>query len=416
MLQSLRLRLTFWFVIICLLLYTTGAFLGTFVLMSALTTALDDELHRLQPEIRPSIEIVDGRPTLKRWESRARNVNLKFLPTIQIYDLGGNLLETYGPPGVTVLKDGTLRNGSGDQSVAVRSGYRKIFLGPPVNGKIVGYFQIQVSTKHQDEVIRQFILTTLVFAPFGAVGLGLSGYFFSGKAVEPVGQTLQMLRRFTADAGHELNTPITLIEASLQTIEQMRLEKEDPTEVFDVISRASARMRDLAANLMTLARVESLEQGWPRVHLEVKDIVLPLIEEFTELAKRKNIELTCEQIQSLELVGHGDSISRMLSNLLSNAVRYTEPGGKIKVSVTAQEQEVAFVVEDSGIGIPAESIEHIFERFYRVDQSRSRAAGGSGLGLSIVKAIVDMHKGIIKVESAVGVGSKFTVLFPLANR
>ncbi|MFZ8469313.1 histidine kinase dimerization/phospho-acceptor domain-containing protein, partial [Staphylococcus aureus] len=90
--------------------------------------------------------------------------------------------------------------------------------------------------------------------------LGLCGYFFSGKAVEPVGRTLQMLRRFVADAGHELNTPITVIEASLQTVEQMRQDNEDPTEVFEVITRASARMRDLAGNLMMLARVESLEQ------------------------------------------------------------------------------------------------------------------------------------------------------------
>lgn len=416
MLQSLRLRLTLWFVVLCLLLYSTAGFFGIVALVSALTAAMDDELHSLQPEIRPSIQFVDNRPTLKAWAENAKNVNLKFLPTIQLFDPQGHMLESYGLPGVGELKEGTLRGApGGDEAIAVRSSYRKIYVhGQPAEG-VAGYLQVQVSTKHQDEVIRQFILATLVLAPFGAIVLGLCGYFFSGKAVEPVEQTLQMLRRFVADAGHELNTPITVIEASLQTVEQMRLDQEDPTEVFQVITRASARMRDLSANLMMLARVESLEIAWPRVPVSAGDIVLPLIGEFAEVAKQRHIELVCDPIQPVEIVGHPESLSRMMSNLLNNAIRYTESGGKVTVSVTAQPDEVSFSVKDTGIGIPPESLEHIFERFYRVDKSRSRAVGGSGLGLSIVKAIVDMHKGVIKVESTVGEGSRFTVLIPTAH-
>jgi signal transduction histidine kinase len=415
MLHSLRLRLTFWFVTLCLLLYSTGAFFGIFVLMSSLTNAMDEELHTLQPEIRPSVEFINERPTLKTWADNAKHVNLKFLPTIQLFDAQGQLLESYGAPGVNVLSEGTLRTGAGDNALAVRSSNRKIFLDSPTNNKVIGYLQVQVSTKHQDEIIRQFILATLVLAPFGAVVLGISGYFFSGKAVEPLGQTLQMLRRFVADAGHELNTPITVIEASLQTVDQMRQDNEDPSEVFEVITRASARMRDLASNLMLLARVESLEQVWPRVPIDAADIVMPLIGEFAEVAKQRHIELVCNQVQPIEIIGHGESISRMLANLLNNALRYTEPGGKVTVSVTKSDHEIVFTVQDTGIGIPPESLGHIFERFYRVDKSRSRAVGGSGLGLSIVKAIVDMHQGNIKVESAVGEGSRFTVLFPLAH-
>jgi signal transduction histidine kinase len=415
MLQSLRLRLTFWFVLLCLLLYTTAGFFGIFVLVSALTAAMDDELHRLQPEIRPSIEVVDNRPTLKTWANNAKNINLNFLPTIQLFDTQGRLLESYGSPGVGELKEGTLRSGTGENSIAVRSGYRKIFFHGKPSAGVCGFLQVQVSTKHQDEVIRQFILTTLVLAPFGAIVLGLCGYFFSGKAVEPVEQTLQMLRRFVADAGHELNTPITVIEASLQTVEQMRLDEEDPSEVFEVITRASARMRDLSANLMMLARVESLEQALPRVPVDPRDIVLPLIGEFAEVAKQRNIALICDPIQATEVVCHPESLSRLMSNLLNNAIRYTESGGKVTVSVWTQPEEVMFRVSDTGIGIPAESLDHIFERFYRVDKSRSRAVGGSGLGLSIVKAIVDMHHGAIKVESSVGEGTRFTVQIPTST-
>jgi two-component system, OmpR family, manganese sensing sensor histidine kinase len=413
MLESLRWRLTVWFIILSLMLYAAGGIFGIFVLAGALTGSLDDELHRLLPEIRPSVEVLDGKPTLRTWSENAKNANLKFMPTIQLYNSQGDLIEHYGAPGVSTLKQGTLRSGTGDAAMSVRSEFRRVLTTDLAGHEnVIGYLQIQVSTKHQDEVIKQFILMTLVIAPFVAIGLGLCGYVFSGKAVQPVAQTLQLLRRFVADAGHELNTPITVIEASLQTVEEMRRDNEDPSEVLEVISRASARMKDLAGNLMLLARMESPELVSPRIQLQARDIVLPLVQEFAELAKQKQIQLICKPVPPLQLIGHAESLSRMLSNLLNNALRYTEPGGTVTVSVARQEEEIAFTVLDTGIGIPHENLEHIFERFYRVDKSRSRAVGGSGLGLSIVKAIVDMHKGTVRVDSTIGKGSCFTVLLP----
>ncbi|MDR3615341.1 MAG: ATP-binding protein [Candidatus Obscuribacterales bacterium] len=413
MLESLRWRLTIWFVALSLLLYGAGAIFGIFVLSAALTTATDDELRRLLPEIRPSVEIIDDEPTLKTWSTNAQSANLKFLPTIQLFTTKGAMLEHYGAPGVAELKAGTLHSGTGDSVIAVRSEYRPICLHN-ANGqkKQVGYLQIQVSTKHEDEVIKNFILEVLLLAPFSALILGFFGYVFSGKAVQPVENTLLMLRRFVADAGHELNTPITVIEASLQTVEEMRRDEEDPSEILEVIARASARMKDLAGNLMTLARMESPELVSPKVPLQVNEMVVPLVQEFQELAKQKRINLVCDPVPSLKLLGHNESLSRMLSNLLNNAIRYTETGGSVTVSVAAQDDNIAFVIQDTGIGMPQDSLNHIFERFYRVDKSRSRAAGGSGLGLSIVKAIVESHKGTVKVESELGKGSRFTVAIP----
>src|SRR5271155_3829002 len=107
MLEALRLRLTLWFVILSLVLYATGGFFGIFVLASALTRSLDDELRRLLPEIRPSVEMFDGKPSLHTWALNAKHVNAKFLPTIQIFDNAGTLLESYGAPGVNHLQSGT---------------------------------------------------------------------------------------------------------------------------------------------------------------------------------------------------------------------------------------------------------------------------------------------------------------------
>jgi signal transduction histidine kinase len=227
-----------------------------------------------------------------------------------------------------------------------------------------------------------------------------------------VGQTLDLLRRFVADAGHEFNTPITVIEASVQTLEEMFKEKDMPPDVLDVITRASARMRDLAASLMLLARMENPELVTKRVPLDLTESLEPLVAEFRQIGKGKGITITWEAPPKAQVLGHEDSLRTMVSNLLDNALRYTEPGGKVSFNIQAQEATVTLTVEDNGIGIPPESVNHIFERFYRVDKSRSRAAGGSGLGLSIVKAIVDAHKGVIKVESSLSHGTKFVVVLP----
>jgi signal transduction histidine kinase len=252
----------------------------------------------------------------------------------------------------------------------------------------------------------------LILAPFFALSVWLAGYFFSAKAVEPVGETLELLRRFVADAGHEFNTPISTIEASVQTLEELFIDQDIPLEVLEGITRASARMRDLAANLMLLARMENPELYAKRAPVNLTEFLPKLVREFSTLAQQKEITISCHVPSSLVILGHEESLRTMVSNLLDNALRYTEQGGTISLNVTSDDTSVMLSVEDNGIGIPAESLHHIFERFYRVDKSRSRAAGGSGLGLSIVKAIVEAHKGIIKAESQPGVGSKFTVTLP----
>jgi signal transduction histidine kinase len=408
MLNSLRNQLTSWFVILFVLLYCIGGILGLFIFDSVLTSQLDEDIRQLRSEIRPSIDFSAHRPTLQNWAMHAQSQHQILLATIQLFSDNGQLLEGYGPCGVPKLSSGTLTQGSGTDHISVRSNFKTLLDGD----QVVGYLQVQVSTKQRDETMHQLGLTILILAPFFAISVWLIGYFFSAKAVEPVGQTLDLLRRFVADAGHELNTPITVIEASVETLEEMFKERHMSQDVLEVITRASARMKDLSANLMLLARMENPEIRARRVPLNLSEILVPLVEEFRSLAAPKNISINYHVPASLNILGHEDSFRAMISNLLDNALRYTDAGGTISVDVTGQESTVILSVEDTGIGIPPECLSHIFERFYRVDKSRSRAAGGSGLGLSIVKAIVDAHKGIIKAESQLGVGSKFTVTLP----
>jgi Signal transduction histidine kinase len=148
--------------------------------------------------------------------------------------------------------------------------------------------------------------------------------------------------------------------------------------------------------------------------VSVKKLLEDVCEDFTNLAKTRNIHFKLGSVSEQEIMGNLEFLRRMVTNLASNALRYTDEGGTIIIWSEVEGRNLAIKVSDTGIGIPQESINHVFDRFYRVDKARARAAGGAGLGLSIVKAVVESHKGNISVTSEVGRGSTFKVTIPLA--
>jgi signal transduction histidine kinase len=409
MFKDLQAQLAAWFVSLSLLLYALSGLFAIFVFDSSLTYSLDEELKSLSVEMMPAVKFNDqGKPTLAPWAANMNDESLSLLDTIQLFDAEGHFLERYGEAGARRLGVGSMVQGEGKNFISVRS------LNEPINrdGKLSGYLQVQISTRQRDKAVHEFAATTLLVAPFLALGLGLSSYFLSQKAVQPMKRTMDMLRRFVADAGHELKTPISVIEAAAQTLDDTLAAHNISNEVVGIISRASQRMKELSYKLVLLARLENPELTSSRVSLKVDEALEPVLTEFRELAKNKNIEFSCPSVAGITMVADGESLRTLVSNLLENAVRYTDPGGKIALSISQSARQVTMVVEDTGIGIPREHLGHIFERFYRVDKSRTRALGGSGLGLSIVKAIVDAHHGSVFAESEPGHGSKFTVNLP----
>jgi len=409
MLKGFRTRLTIWFVVLFVLLYGLGGLTALFVFGIALNGSLDDELAGLISEIRPSIRFVAGTPTLKLWADRANRTHSHLIATIQLYDKNGQLLEEYGPPGINNLSKQPQESSNEKDNYSVKSLSSELVDA----GLSAGYLQIEVPTKHRDEALHQFRLAFLVLAPFLAIAVFLGGYFFSGRAAKPLEETLILLRRFVADAGHELNTPISIIEASVETLETTLKDNDIANEILPVISRASKRMKDLAANLMLLAKTERAELLSPRTPVDLPDLVTEVLREQKEISKKKNVNLVANETQSKSILGHGESLHHLLSNLVSNAISYTDPGGTVTLETSVSDNHVIISIMDTGVGIPQEALPHIYDRFFRVDKSRSRAAGGSGLGLSIVKAIVDAHHGSIQAESQPGIGSKFTVTLPL---
>lgn len=407
MFRSLRWRLTFWFVVLTSFVYILSTAFAFGVFRQALNAVIEDEVRSAISEIMPSVRVHDGRPTLREWARTSLNLPFKFLPTIQLYDTNDVLIERYGPHGVQKLYREPGDYIAGNHSV-------RVFSTPLLmQGKTFGFLQIQINLRNRDRAVNTFVNAIKGVAPFLLVSLAVVGYVFSTLAARPIELSFEVLRRFMSDAGHELGTPISIIQANAELLEP-ELADEAATQRLDVIVRSTDRLGSLVQDLILLSKMESPQVQQKKQPIELDQIVRSVLEEFDALFAGKGITLTSEKIQPAPMLGDQDWLKRMLMNLLQNAMRYTDKGGQVTVNLETSGRGLArLTVSDTGVGIPEESVPHIFDRFYRVDKSRSRAAGGVGLGLSIVKAIVDAHKGKIEVTSKLEKGTTFAITLPL---
>jgi two-component system phosphate regulon sensor histidine kinase PhoR len=219
---------------------------------------------------------------------------------------------------------------------------------------------------------------------------------------------------FVANVSHELKTPLTAIKGFVETLQTSA--KDDPvasSRFLDIIDKQTQRLENLVNDLLVLSSIESKEVKM-NFSAEPLDKVISSI-----LAlQKKNIEdrghqVTMDIPEDLpKVLVDRQRIEQVFLNLLDNAVKFTAPGGKISIQARWERPYVRVEVKDNGVGIPAEHLSRVFERFYRVDKARSREAGGTGLGLAIVRQIVSAHQGKIEVESSSGVGSTFRIFLP----
>lgn len=220
---------------------------------------------------------------------------------------------------------------------------------------------------------------------------------------------------FIANVSHELRTPLTSIIGYLEALLDGAQDDAGRREEFLRTMKAHAdRLNALVADLLQLSQIESGEYRWRRETVDVAELARRSTELVAPLARRKQITLRGpDQTTGIEITADPEKLTEVLLNLLDNALKYTEDGGTVEVTVESGGGMAVIRVSDTGLGIPPADLERIFERFYRVDRARSRALGGTGLGLSIVKHIVDAHGGTVAVDSRLGRGSTFTVRLPL---
>lgn len=247
-----------------------------------------------------------------------------------------------------------------------------------------------------------------------AVPRGEKGAIFVIQDKTSLHKVIELGKDFIANASHELKTPITIIRGFAETLyDHPELSFEVFREIIEKIVSNCQRMDTLVKNLLTLAAVD---EGLPRSRLQECDL-MDLVSEArqTILAVHPHAEITihAKEEEPLHLMVDSDLFIQAILNLLDNAVKYSKPPAKVDVRLEKQGKEMILQVADHGIGIPHEDLDRIFERFYAVDKSHSRSMGGSGLGLSIVERIVEKHDGKIEVDSTLGVGTTFTLTFPI---
>jgi two-component system phosphate regulon sensor histidine kinase PhoR len=254
-------------------------------------------------------------------------------------------------------------------------------------------------------VFEQFTLDVQIF-PYGdKQKLVLS------QDVSQIEKTDSMRRDFVANVSHELKTPLTVLSGFLETVQELELNEVDRKKYLDMMSVQTGRMKTLVEDLLTLAKLEGNPEP-PVTQIVPMEVMLFRLQSDAQGLSQGLHQIVIEKKSDRNVLGDDLELYSAFGNLVSNAVRYTPDGGNITIRWADFEDGAIFTVIDTGSGIAQEHIPRLTERFYRVDRSRSRDTGGTGLGMAIVKHVINRHHGELKIESTLGVGSEFSLTFP----
>lgn len=239
--------------------------------------------------------------------------------------------------------------------------------------------------------------------------------FALNRVIDRLDQSLQQSRRFVADASHELRTPLTVLRGEIESLLEEPVRTDAWKDRLGSALEEVERLTNIVEGLFAISRLDAGEAQSEWVRFELGKLVSSTSDQMELLAEDKNIKVTCKTIPAVWVEGDRARLKQVIVNLLDNAIKYTPAGGAITLAVRSVDSKAIFEITDNGLGIPADALPKVFERFYRVDEARSREMGGAGLGLSIVKSICAAHHAQVQAQSKPGEGSTFRVEFPLAS-
>lgn len=469
--MKIRIRLTIWYFVVTffiLIIFSYGIFLG---MRHLIYRALDSDLHILTNTIERSFDPFLGQFGILQLQTDSIDRFAEFY--LVVYDAAGNriyssfianrillniplpqddlshayLLKTNFKQPIPFLK----QNASGE--VVFRAIAQKLHY----QNRAVGWVIVGLPIERMQQSIENLEKALFLGIIFGMILIGIGGYFLTARALNPVdsitkkanqishtslkerieiknpndelGQlslTLNSLferlqkafesqQQFSSDAAHELKTPLSILRAHWESeLNNQQLSVEIKEKLVHDIETIT-RLNHLINNLLLLSKSEAIQSDFESEPLQLDEILKGVIDDAVVLAENKSQKIEVAELPAVMVQGDRVRLYQLFFNLVDNAMKYSPEESTIWISLQKEESWAIVKVQDNGVGIAAEHLPYIFERFYRVEKDRARKTGGSGLGLAICKLIAERHEGNIEVESTVGEGTVFTVKLPIQS-
>jgi signal transduction histidine kinase len=415
--ERLRRQLTTWYVVtFCIILTLLGG--GLFVIIkSQLAAQLDQSLRDATTELARAARI-------RETESAAATgqvmdaVDELHIPDRQLY-----LLTPTGEPvkpakaeqwitnaAIRASREGSINEDhatSGDKMLRLHAEPFRLSSGAPMIAAVVAD-KVELEDRYAALI---GVFGAMAFAALLLVGVG--GSILVGKSAKPVEQTMDQMRRFMADAAHELRTPITVLRSRAEIALQQPRDNDAYVTALRGVESESIRLGRIVDDLLILARADAGDRPIDRKEFQLDDLALDAAAAAGAVAQSKQVGIIVGNLDNAVIDGDSELVRRLMMILLDNAIKFTPEGREVRLSIFADASAATLVVEDSGIGIPADQLPQVFDRFYRGDPARGRSEG-AGLGLSIARWIADAHRARINVSSAERTGTRVEVTFPIA--
>jgi len=414
-LVRLRRRLNAWY----------AATLGTIVLLlgTGLFIAIRRQISaQLDDSLAVASEVIQRATTIREHErSKASGAVMDAVGELRIPDRDLYLFDASGLPVVPATAPAFIETAARN---ALRDSVTLTTFHPPDDHVLrlyarrfrseAGNTYVAVAVADQLELEDQYaeLIVSFGAAAFGALVLfAVGGSFLTRKSVEPVERTMSYMRRFMADAAHELRTPLAVVRSRAEVALAENTDPGPPREALAAIEREAIRLGKIVEDLLQLARSDSEGATLEMKRVFLDDVTSDAVGAASAIATSRGVKLTVDNFEEAPVDGDAALIRQLLMILLDNAVKFTPEGGSVIISVVNSSTGPAVTISDTGPGIPADQIGHVFERFYRGDTSRSRGEG-AGLGLSIAQWIADTHHARITLRSAHDRGTVAEVRFP----
>ena len=411
-LSSLRVRLTLWYAAtfaVILLLLGAGLFvaIGTQVSrridvsLAAATAAIERATHDLETERAAGVA--------------ADAVEELHIPDRDLYlfDANGHLITPQEADAwISDAARAAAATGSDDGQLMMANGQQSRLHAERFTGRS-GTLYVAVAVGQRPNIREQYAGLIGIFGAAALAALimvALGGFLLARQSTIPVEHSMEQMRRFMADAAHELRTPVTILRTRTEVALSQPRDATGDTAAFQAIEREAERLGGIVGDLLTLARADAGERQVVHGSLYLDDVASQAVGAARTLAERKGVALVVGSFEEAQIVGDAGLVERLVLIVLDNAIKYTPEGGRVRLDVTARDGNRSVIVTDSGIGIPADQLPRIFERFYRGDRARSQAEG-AGLGLPIARWIADLHGARISVASE-PTGTRVEIDFP----